>query len=219
MAADRLGARLRALRDAVDRPHDAVWDLAADHGLLADALLKTGRHGLVHAVDRVPVLCERMAQCFPALQVHCTDIDRLQLPGDKPDTLLILAGLGGDTVADLVESLIARHAGWPLKFLLCPVRQCWALRERLATLPLEVSRERLVRERGRIYEVMALQVVAVARESCRPWPAGQARWPADALLDRYLAERAHAHRHRPNIAAAYAACKSNREEDERQCVG
>lgn len=201
------------------QPYGAAWDLGADHGLLADAIERDGLCGRVHAVDRVPELCDRMATRYPALDVACLDLHRVVFNPVLGRTLVVVAGLGGDTVADAVERVLARHSGWPLDFLLCPVRQCWALRERLAALPLEVQEEALVCERGRIYEVMRLRVAASPRRHRQPWPAGVIRWPEGALRARYLAERVHAHRHSPNTAAAYAACLQHKDEEARRCVG
>ena len=120
--------RLQLIADMVEEDYSHIWDCCCDHGLLGIEIMAR-QSGKVHFVD-----CER--QLTDALQlkletyttdgsmwqVHREDVCQLVLP-EEPKQLVIIAGVGGDTCIEMVQSLLERHPNHCLDFMLCPVRQ------------------------------------------------------------------------------------------------
>ncbi|MEM9603144.1 MAG: tRNA (adenine(22)-N(1))-methyltransferase TrmK [Pseudomonadota bacterium] len=198
-----LGDRLGALAAFALASPGGLWDLGADHADLAAFIKQRQPARSVTAVDRVPSICARIARRHPSLRVVCDTATAITVPTADREATVVIAGLGGDTVAGWVTDLVARHPHHHLHFVLCPVRQCLELRRQLGQLPLALKAEGLVRERGRCYETVWLRQDPSPSAEQRPWPMGQSRWPRSALRERYLRERVHASRFRPDEAADY----------------
>lgn len=214
----RLGPRLDAIASLVGTFGGDIWDLGCDHGHLAAHLKQADMTRRVHAVDRGVRICANLEVRCPELEVRCCDVAQLELESVSEPQLIVIAGLGGDTVAHWVEHLLASHRDLRLEFVLCPVRQCLRLRRRLSALPLAVTHDELVAEKGRIYEVLALSTSRVVTDAERPWPVGPMRWATDDLRLSYRNERLHAHRFDASAERAYRQLFEDQEE-RRTCVG
>jgi len=81
---------------------------------------------------------------------------QLQLPAEKRQ-LLIIAGVGGLSCVEMVESLLAQHPQHQLDFILCPVRQQEELRSCLARQSLGLVHDAWLQERSRSYEILHLR--------------------------------------------------------------
>ncbi|GLQ33552.1 tRNA (adenine(22)-N(1))-methyltransferase [Litoribrevibacter albus] len=178
----KLSARLQTLVNLVETSggpgFDHIWDTCCDHGLLGQALLSDSalngvsqNRPVIHFVDVVP---ELMAQLEARLiaqmqdhqdywQVHCQDVAQLNLLTFPPEDrhLIIIAGIGGDLMIDIIQGLLKSigHTGHSqrlsrISFLLCPVYHHYRVRTFLAEQGLGLETEVLVEDKGRMYELL-----------------------------------------------------------------
>ena len=161
--------RLQQIDSMITRQYDHIWDCCCDHGLLGYLLLRRDATRTVHFVDVVePLIAEVEAKLqrfftlgFPehAWQVHCTDVTQLQvssaaLANANSKHLMVIAGVGGDLLIDLVSALVKANPGQNMEFLLCPVLHNYKVREALVDMQFGLINEHLVCENNRFYEVM-----------------------------------------------------------------
>lgn len=162
----KLGKRLKHIAAMVTPDYDHIWDCCCDHGLLGAALLARQVAPCIHFVDIVP---EIMAQVESKLRrfhpqpsesadpqwlVHCLDVSLLPLQQFKGRHLVIIAGIGGELVADLVKVIYRQHPAADIDFLLCPVHHEFLLRKTLIELDFSLKTECLMEENRRFYEVL-----------------------------------------------------------------
>ena len=113
----KLGKRLTQIAAMVEDDYQHIWDCCCDHGLLGATLLKRNSAPNIHFVDIVPTL---MAQLEAKLQqffsdsahqwqTHCMDVSQLPLEQFQGKHLIIIAGVGGDLMVELVTNIHQRH--------------------------------------------------------------------------------------------------------------
>ncbi|WMB75085.1 tRNA (adenine(22)-N(1))-methyltransferase TrmK [Shewanella oncorhynchi] len=146
-------------------------------------------------------------------QVHCLDVAILPLEqtSDKDKQLIIIAGVGGELLVELVRAILAKHPQRHLEFILCPVHHNYYVRQSLSALGLKS--ELLLEENQRFYEI--LHVSTIAAPNGLPITAtGSLMWQTldEASLpraQRYLSQvighyqRMPAHKQTPAIIDAY----------------
>ncbi len=161
----KLGRRLQQLSDHVSRPYTHIWDCCCDHGLLGMDLLQRKMADTVHFVDIVPSL---MAQVETQLHLHfpgessnwciyCMDVAHAPFVLDSQhdlDILIIIAGVGGDLMVELLKAISAKYPDIACEFLLCPVHHQNKVRQTLIDLEFGLLAETLVEENGRYYEIL-----------------------------------------------------------------
>ncbi len=158
----KLGKRLKQLDAMVPPGYDHIWDCCCDHGLLGATLLSRAAAPHIHFVDVVPALVSdlqvRLQQFQPASSAtwtaHCIDAHALPLAQYDGRHLIIIAGVGGDLTGQLVEAIQAASSDLTIDFLLCPVRQQFALRNQLIRLNFALKHEALLEENRRYYEIL-----------------------------------------------------------------
>ncbi|MBS0045062.1 tRNA (adenine(22)-N(1))-methyltransferase TrmK [Shewanella sp. M16] len=148
-------------------------------------------------------------------QVHCLDVATLPLEqtSDKDKQLIIIAGVGGELLVELVRAILAQHPLRHLEFILCPVHHNYYVRQSLSALGLGLKSEHLLEENQRFYEI--LHVSTIAAPNGLPITAtGSLMWQTldEANLPRahrYLSQvighyqRMPAHKQTPEIIHAY----------------
>ncbi len=190
----KISRRLQQIDQMICEPYDHIWDCCCDHGLLGMALLRREAADRVHFVDAVPLLMAelqaKLTRFFSSgaaaghWQVHCEDVAQLRLAADGRQ-LIIIAGVGGDLLIDLVTTLCQNHPRQALEFILCPVRHQYKVRQRLIALGLGLVEECLVQENTRFYEVIHVSThngVPISPVGSRLWDLSR---PAD---QRYLSQ-------------------------------
>jgi len=143
---------------------DHLWDCCCDHGFLGQELMLRYPDVEVHFVDITPSIIDRLKDrlCIEMpngrWQTHCCDAALLPVTdtGDDARHIVMIAGVGGDLMLDIVRSLARIFAGRKVQYLLCPVYHTYKLREGLRELGLGLLDERLVTEKGRCYEVISV---------------------------------------------------------------
>jgi tRNA (adenine22-N1)-methyltransferase len=153
----------------VTNSYYAIWDGCCDHGLLGASLLTRHAAKIIHFVDIVPELMtqlqQRLLTFFPMenttanyadcrWQVHCADMATLSLDNTSEPQLVILSGIGGDLMSNMVSALLENNRTRYVDFLLCPVNNSYTLRTTLLDLGCALYQELLIEDNGRFYEVM-----------------------------------------------------------------
>ena len=147
--------------------YDHIWDCCCDHGLLGAALLERQAAQQIHFVDIVPDLMHelktKLAHFYPESsestssvqwQVHCMDVSALPLQKHSRKHLVIIAGVGGDLMTELVSAIYQKNPAVDIDFLLCPVHHQFTLRQRLIELNFSLKTECLLEENHRFYEIL-----------------------------------------------------------------
>ncbi|WP_194842553.1 tRNA (adenine(22)-N(1))-methyltransferase TrmK [Endozoicomonas sp. OPT23] len=163
----KLGLRLLAIEQMVTRHYDNIWDCCCDHGLLGMRLLEKQAAEKVHFVDVVESLVNGVNQAlsgnpelYPADQWQTLCMDVARLPVSEASThkgdshLVIIAGVGGDLLFELVEAIHKANPETNIEFLLCPVRQHFHVRESLINMGMKLINESIVYENRLFYEII-----------------------------------------------------------------
>ena len=157
----KLSKRLAAIHAMIESGYDHIWDGCCDHGDLGMALLQSQPSSVVHFVDVVEniirTLNDKLSCQYPDSSrwfTHCSDLNTLQLNHQDHKHLVIIAGVGGDLTAELVENLLQNNSQHQIDFILCPVRQHFRLRQAMKALGLKLIDETLIKERNLFYEII-----------------------------------------------------------------
>ena len=157
----KLSKRLKQIDSMVTAEYEHIWDCCCDHGFLGAALLNRQAGAKIHFVDIVPELMVNLTQKLTRFyrhlntwQTHCIDVSLLPLSQHDGNHLVIIAGIGGDLMSDLVKHISKSHPDLDIEFLLCPVHHLVEMRQSLAELNLSLKAESLIEENGRYYEVI-----------------------------------------------------------------
>lgn len=180
----KLSPRLEQIDRLVSRRYEHIFDCCCDHGFLGQSLLQRQAADTVHFVDVVAPLMDQLQQRlstefseYPmhSWQVDCQDVAELRLP-EQGTTLVILAGVGGDLMIDLVRALVNSHPERSLEFILCPVYHTYKVRKAMAALGFGMVDESLIRDNGHSYEIMHLSndltasgVTPLSAVGCKMW--------------------------------------------------
>jgi tRNA (adenine22-N1)-methyltransferase len=168
----KLGKRLKQIESMVTEPYDHIWDCCCDHGLLGAALLSRQAAPHIHFVDIVPDLMRelenKLQHFYPEQskpesnaqwQVHCMDVTALPLQEFSGKHLVIIAGVGGDLMTELVKSIYQKNPTLDIDFLLCPVHHQFTLRQQLIELDFGLKAEVLIVEKQRFYEILLVSTI------------------------------------------------------------
>lgn len=163
----QLGIRLQSIETMVSTSYDHIWDCCCDHGLLGFSLLQKERAGSVHFVDIVPNLLEQIETKLKKhwqrerqnWQTHCLDVANLPVnifSGKNEKHLIIIAGVGGELIVNMLKSLLPKVSNINVQFILSPVHHHYQLRSFLIENKLALINESLVFENNRAYEILHL---------------------------------------------------------------
>ncbi|WP_350431220.1 tRNA (adenine(22)-N(1))-methyltransferase TrmK [Shewanella sp. H8] len=159
----KLGQRLTHINNMFPKGYSHIWDCCCDHGLLGAALLDKQAANMIHFVDIVPALMQQLTtklerfypqQTSRQWQVHCSDVSAIPLEQHPQTPLVIIAGVGGDLMIELVNSLCQQHSARNIDFILCPVHHQYELRQQLIKLDCDLIDEKLIEENRRFYEIL-----------------------------------------------------------------
>ncbi|MBO8128646.1 MAG: SAM-dependent methyltransferase [Peptococcaceae bacterium] len=141
-------------------PGKVVADIGTDHALLPVYLIKTGRVSRVIGVEKAggPLAAARLAVTSRGFEgfidVRCGDGLTALKPGEAQ--VIVLAGMGGHTIKEiLAKSPGVRQAAERL--VMQPMAQAGALRLWLAGHGWRIVDEELVRDGGRLFQVIVAE--------------------------------------------------------------
>ena len=172
----KLNKRLTALATMVKHPYDLVWDCCCDHGFLGMKILADGLVKNVNFVDVVSDIVERLdikltthlhhLPIDAQWQTICDDVANISLHSkltveqmksqETPNQLVIISGVGGDLMIDILDKLVKRYNDCNIDYLLCPVQHTYKLRNKLQQLNFKLKQEELVIENNRGYELLLI---------------------------------------------------------------
>lgn len=166
----RTGKRLSQINAMISNNYQDIWDCCCDHGLLGIELLKRKAANTVHFADISAPLTDKLEQQLKRFfssddylhlwQVHTLDVAKIPLRSDnvnnqsKAKQLIIIAGVGGDLLIELVQSIIDENPNTTLEFILCPVHHNYKVRTTLIDLNCSLINECIVKENNRFYEII-----------------------------------------------------------------
>lgn len=167
----KLPPRLRAVADAVPAGSVAA-DVGTDHALLPAYLVASGRCPRAIAIEARPGPLAAARRTLQALGLEGR-VDLRQGDGLAPlapgeADVVILAGLGGETIAAIVAAS-PEVAATVRRWVLQPMRGEGALRAFLDRAGLRRIEEVRVTDRGRAYVVMVAEPEGPAGEGMRGW--------------------------------------------------
>lgn len=182
----KLSRRLKQIESMVTAGYTHIWDCCCDHGLLGTALLSRRAAPYIHFVDIIPRLMnelENKLQLLPASpskwQIHCLDVAELPIEHHQGKHLVIIAGVGGDLMTQLVKAIYSRHSPANIDFLLCPVRHQFTLRQQLIQLDFSLKDEVLLEENQRFYEILLVSSPTDTNDGLsKISPVGELIWQA-----------------------------------------
>lgn len=202
----KINKRLAALSEMVSSPYDIVWDCCCDHGLLGMKILAECDVKQVNFIDIVPEIMHTLAakmtahaDKFPETakwNVICNDVSTLDLsisnnysgkseqqsPKQSPKQLVIISGVGGDLMIEMVKALVSRHADIDIDYLLCPVQHTYKVRKALIDLRFKLKQERLIIDNHRGYELFLVN----QNEGVDIALTGDSMWENNEAHRRYL---------------------------------
>lgn len=201
----KLSKRLQQIDHMITKKYDHIWDCCCDHGLLGRHLLTRNAAATIHFVDVVePLMADlesyllkhHVAQNNQTIlkskwQVHCLDAEMISIQSNA-SSLVIIAGVGGELLIEIVEALLTAHPDQDLEFLLCPVHHNYKVRQSLVSLGLGLLDEKLVIENKRFYEVIHTSTDAKLPIS----PVGSIMWDFSRKDDLTYLSQTLAHYHR-----------------------
>ncbi|MFO6422585.1 tRNA (adenine(22)-N(1))-methyltransferase [Motilimonas sp. KMU-193] len=191
----KLGSRLKAIANQVTFRGQPIWDCCCDHGYLGlyllgqpDCISSGSKVHFVDCVDEIIARLNARLRAIPSIQgrwqSHCIDVADLPLTeqGGLAHTIII-AGVGGEMVADMITALNQQFAHLTLDYIVCPVHYEYEMRCRLMAQGMSLFAEQLIKENGRFYEVIHL-----GRHGRQPLTAiGQSLWqPMGSVQIQYL---------------------------------
>lgn len=184
----RLGVRLQHLYHWAEAagPFADIWDLCCDHGRLGLHIYQAQRgappsqRSRVHLNDCVPHIIEKLQHGYAEwmgehLSIECRDAGDIVLP-ESGRQLIVLAGVGGVTIAGILRSLLFRNETQqlpPIDLLLSPNRHAFDLRLFLREHPFVLLQEAFVTEKGSHHEHLHLRLHASGE---KPSLVGEALW-------------------------------------------
>lgn len=162
----KISKRLNTINNMITNQYEHIWDCCCDHGQLGINLLARQAASKIHFVDVVAPLMSELGAKLQRFfninpdhknwQVYCLDVARLPLENicKNSKQLIIIAGVGGDLLVELINSIIKNHPEHNLEFLLCPVHHHYKVRTSLIKSGFGLIDETLIRENNRFYEIL-----------------------------------------------------------------
>ncbi len=185
-----LGPRLRAIADLVPPDCRCLADIGTDHGYVPAALLLAGRVGRAVAADvgALPLDHARRtaARCGVEDRMDLRLGDGLSVLSPGEADVIVIAGMGGDTIAGILAAAPWSRDG-PL-LLLQPMSRVCELRRWLPEQGYAVRAETLVQDKGVLYPILSAAGGTMAPASeAQAW--GGFLLEGDPLWGRYLSDR------------------------------
>ncbi len=185
-----LGPRLRAIADLVPPDCRCLADIGTDHGYVPAALLLAGRVGRAVAADvgALPLDHARRtaARCGVEDRMDLRLGDGLSVLSPGEADVIVIAGMGGDTIAGILAAAPWSRDG-PL-LLLQPMSRAHELRRWLPERGYAVRAETLVQDKGVLYPILSAAGGTMAPTSeAQAW--GGFLLEGDPLWGRYLSDR------------------------------
>ena len=158
-----LDSRLEACAGLV-RLESRIADIGTDHGLLPCRLYQLGARGLYASDVREGPLSAAKATLdlygIPEGEITLLLSDGLEKVPPVDD--IVIAGMGGELIGDIIEKCPFLHKG--LRFILQPMTRDFMLRRKICRLGLEILKEVTAVAHGKVYTVILAEFTGEKRE-------------------------------------------------------
>ncbi|WP_422379377.1 tRNA (adenine(22)-N(1))-methyltransferase TrmK [Marinicellulosiphila megalodicopiae] len=136
-------------------PYDDFWDLCCDHGFLGMTLFKNTQNSQIHLVDQVPKIVEILKQKYEKFNdgralFKTQNATQIILNTNKRH-LIVIAGVGGETAIEILESIINKNPKANMDFAISPNSHIFQLRCFLQK-HFTLLHEDLIRDGNRFHE-------------------------------------------------------------------
>ena len=155
-----LGERLKTIAFEIKKG-ETMADIGSDHGFLPVYLLEKGISPKVVITDISPGSLDKARQtCMDhgIESVYKADLrlgDGLKVLGTGEVDVVVIAGMGGILMSEIIGFDLDKSRSYA-RFVLQPRTKAGLLRSRLERFGFDISRFRIVRERGRLCEIMTV---------------------------------------------------------------
>ena len=151
----KLSARLQAVADLVRG--DVIADIGSDHAYLPAWLAKNNRIKKAYAIDISAKCVERMKANLARLNIGRDIVEPVLydgLPELEGLTDIIIAGMGGETIAGILSGIAGRAQLEDINFVLQPNSKKDALLAYMAANGFKLLQELRVDEKRRYYYIL-----------------------------------------------------------------
>jgi tRNA (adenine22-N1)-methyltransferase len=180
----KLSKRLLAISSQINGSYEHIWDTCCDHGLLGFHLLTSQPKATIHFLDQVALITQPIEANLTQLSnvpkerwyVHTMDCKSIDLSPFSGTHLIIIAGVGGELAAKIIQAIVRNHPNQILEFILCPVHHTYSLRNILVDLDMKLIHEKILEENERYYELLHITTSNSAKQGIRPLTNVGAMW-------------------------------------------
>ena len=149
----QLDKRLSAVAGLVREGAD-ICDVGTDHAHLPCYLARTGKYGKIYACDLKPKPLE-----FARAQIEHQGVDVILVQSDGLENIppcddVIIAGMGGELIAEIIEKMPGCFKNPNLRLILQPMTKKEDLRNRLNQSGYEIISEKSVIEKNRAFTII-----------------------------------------------------------------
>lgn len=184
----RLSPRLRTILSMIP-PGSSVADVGTDHGYLPVFLAQVGTYGPLAACDINPGPLDRARRTAAAFGVSerirfvlCPGLD---FPGSPEYETIVIAGMGGELIASILEAAPWTRPGHRL--ILQPNSKIDVLNAWLTDHGYRVTDAKLVKDAGKLYQVLsAAGGISESLSPAQRWVHPLYLTQRDPLLPEYL---------------------------------
>lgn len=158
-----LDERLEACAKLV-RLDKRIADIGTDHALLPCKLYQQGARGLIAADVREGPLASARAtiELYGIPRGEITTILSDGLEKIPPVDDIVIAGMGGELIGDIIQRCPFLHKG--LRFVLQPMTRDFMLRRKLYSMGVEILEEVTAQAKGKTYTVILAEFTGVKQE-------------------------------------------------------
>lgn len=153
----KLSKRLALIGESI---HDVATmaDIGTDHGALPIMLIKSGRCQKAIASDinkgPVEIVTKRVGQARMTEKIEIRKGDGLKILKPGEVDLIVIAGMGGALIAEILEASVHICRRNDVKLILQPNTEPGVVREWLTTKGFRITKEELAYDQGKFYEMM-----------------------------------------------------------------
>lgn len=187
----KISKRIETIARSINPEFPEVWDLCCDHGKIGTHILKSYpkeqiltvhfNDKLVHQIDSLRMKLSR--DYGERVQLHSRDARQLKISSLKAS--IIIAGIGGDLMLSILESLFQIIDYKNYCWVLSPHSKQLKVRAYLREKNLKLDNEELIFDSGVYYQILTLQ-----GDGKGPSNFGENWWgkPSEVILNYYSKE-------------------------------
>lgn len=108
-------SRLNVITSMIESEYKEIWDTCCDHGKLGISLIKNTNKSLVHFVDCIPSIIDKLKNTLevkgllenPRVELHTKFAQDIRLGNNR--SLICICGVGSETAIDIITGLLKNN--------------------------------------------------------------------------------------------------------------